>query len=222
MLHAKRITAFCFALLIASPALSYDEPTLGAHEDWNDLDYIRINEMFKPHNYNRIVIRHVDNSSVPLPDKSDNSYEPVMKALRDFDQNLDAGFKESIVIPSEVAGVTNATGKEKSKKKQAAAESMRGAIVVKAKLIEMEPGSAAARYWAGFGAGAASARIEGKVIDGATGKTLFEFKQTRKGFMSSSGGYEAILAKISQELGEDIGNGIAAFCPKETKRCKKN
>lgn len=219
MLHTKRITAFCFAMLIASPALSYDEPTLGAHEDWNDLDHIRINEMFKPHDYNKIVIRHIDVSSVALPDKSDNSYEPVVKALREFDQNLNAGFKESIVIPSEVAGVKTANGKEKSK--QAAAGSMRGAIVVKAKLTEMEPGSAAARYWA-VGAGAASVRIEGEVIDGATGKTLFEFKQSRKGFMSSSGGYEAILAKISQELGEDIGQGIAAFCPKETKRCKKD
>lgn len=221
MLHAKRIAAFCTAMLIASPALSYDEPTLGAHEDWNDLDHVRINELFKPHNYKKIVIQHVDSSTVPLPEKSDNTYEPVVKALQEFDQYLDAGLKKSIVIPSEVAGVKNADGKEKIKNKQAAATSMRDAIVVKAKLIQMEPGSAAARYWA-VGSGAAKASIEGEVIDGTTGKALFAFKQTRAGFFSASGGYDAILAKISLELGEDIGKGIAAFCPKETKRCKKD
>ena len=144
-----------------------------------------------------------------------------MKALQEFDQYLDAGLRKSIVIPSEVASFPNGDGREKSKSKQAAATSMRDAIVVKARLIKMEPGSAAARYWA-IGSGAAKASIEGEVIDGATGKALFAFKQTRAGFFSPSGGYDAILAKISQELGEDIGKGIAAFCPKETKRCKQD
>ena len=54
--------------------------------------------------------------------------------------------------------------------------------------LQEHPGSRAARYWAGFGAGSAWVKINGEIVDAKTGNALLRFAQQRVGAMGLFGG----------------------------------
>jgi hypothetical protein len=81
------------------------------------------------------------------------------------------------------------------------------AIVVEGKFLKIDPGSRAARYFVGFGAGKSTVQVEGIVKDG-TGKTLAEFSQRRFGAMGVGGGDS--LEKLTSDA-KSIGKDIAEF-----------
>jgi hypothetical protein len=85
------------------------------------------------------------------------------------------------------------------------------AIVVEGKFVQIDPGSRAARYFGGFGAGKSQIAIEGTVKDG-TGKLLAEFAQKRVGAMGAFGGDS--LEKMTDDtkrVGEDLANFLGAW-----------
>ena len=78
--------------------------------------------------------------------------------------------------------------------------------------MKSDPGSQAARYWGGFGAGAAKVGITGEIIDGRTNKVLVRFTQERRsGFGLFGGGYRELLARSMRQIGGDVAGLIKAF-----------
>ena len=81
------------------------------------------------------------------------------------------------------------------------------AIVVEGKFVLIDPGSRAARYAAGFGAGKSQIAVEGTVKDGS-GKLLAEFAQKRVGSMGAFGGDS--LDKMTDDT-KRVGEDLASF-----------
>lgn len=85
------------------------------------------------------------------------------------------------------------------------------AIVVEGKFVQIDPGSRAARYTVGFGAGKSQIAVEGTVKDGS-GKLLAEFAQKRVGSMGAFGGDS--LEKMTDDtkrVGEDLANLLGTW-----------
>ena len=86
-----------------------------------------------------------------------------------------------------------------------------GALVVEGKFVQLDPGSRAKRYFAGFGAGKSSVKVSGKVKD-SSGKTLATFEQRRVGAMGVGGGDSlGKLMSDSRSIGEDIAKFLARW-----------
>jgi uncharacterized protein DUF4410 len=76
----------------------------------------------------------------------------------------------------------------------------------------MDPGSRAARYWAGFGAGAARTKLVGEVADAASGKVLLRFTQERRSGVGMGGGnYIELMNRNLVTIGEDVAGVLKAF-----------
>ena len=91
-----------------------------------------------------------------------------------------------------------------------------GALVVEGKFVELNPGSRAKRYFAGFGAGKSSVKVVGSVKD-STGRTLATFDQRRIGAMGLGGGDS--LGKMmsdARSIGEDIAKFLAKWARGDT------
>ena len=57
------------------------------------------------------------------------------------------------------------------------------AAELRGKVADIHPGSQAARYWAGFGAGSAWVKINGELVDAKSNDVLLRFEQQRVGAM---------------------------------------
>jgi hypothetical protein len=91
-----------------------------------------------------------------------------------------------------------------------------GALVVEGKFIELNPGSRAKRYFAGFGAGKSSVKVAGTVKD-SSGKTLASFEQRRVGAMGVGGGDSlGKLMSDSRSIGEDIAKFLTTWAKGES------
>jgi hypothetical protein len=85
------------------------------------------------------------------------------------------------------------------------------AIVVEGKFKEIDPGSAAKRYFVGYGAGKSGVKVEGTIKKG-DGTVLATFNQRRVGVMS--GGYKDSMGKLMSDtvsIGEDIAKLLSAW-----------
>lgn len=86
-----------------------------------------------------------------------------------------------------------------------------GALIVEGKFVQLDPGSRAKRYFAGFGAGKSSVKVAGVVKD-ASGRTLVAFEQRRVGAMGFGGGDSlGKLMSDSRDIGEDIAKFMAKW-----------
>lgn len=169
----------------------------GRYTEWKgEIDELEILEAFKLSDYETVSVDAFDTKDTPLPDADDNSYAPVKAVLADsagpFTQGLAGGLGDRI-------DVSRGGGGSK-------------AIVLRARVESMDPGSQAARYWAGFGAGAARTRLAGEAVDADTGKVLFRFKQERRSGVGMYGGsYAELLNRNLAAIGEDVALILAAF-----------
>lgn len=195
---------FASVLLLLSLAAPADAKGKGAstapgkYKEWNDeIDELEVVQAFKVADYDRVVVEPFDTSSTELPDSDDNTYQPVKNVLAHAAEPFVEGLKgEYSAKPVEL--------QEKAKEAKA--------LIIRAKVVEMDPGSKAARYWAGFGAGAARAQITGEVVDGATGKTLLRFTQERRSGVGMMGGdYEKLMNRNLRTIGEDLAGVLKAF-----------
>ena len=194
-----RLLVLGFLMLPGALAVARDSPKLGSHKDWNGLDKVVIKEIFELTHYTLIQVMPFDTKATPLPEKKDNTFEPVTEALQTFTTRLLAkmrseldGFKveslESDVTPSE-----------------AKAE----ALLIRGRVTEMNPGSEAARFFGGFGAGHSRVEIECEVSDAQTGRVLVVMTHARAS--SGSKGYDKILKQDTQDLGEDVATLLKSF-----------
>lgn len=84
------------------------------------------------------------------------------------------------------------------------------ALLVEGKFIEMDPGSRAKRYFAGFGAGKSGVTVEGSVK--ANGTVIATFKQRRIGAIGAFGGDSmAKLVADTRDIGEDLAKFLSAW-----------
>lgn len=199
--------ALAVALLAAGPAEAKKKkkrgnvPTeVGTYTDWNgDIDRLEIVESFSAADYSKLVVGEFATDGVPLPEADDNAYEPVKTALADVATPLANGVREgSDGFAVETGGEGDAGGE--------------GTLLLRGRVLEMDPGSKAARYWAGFGAGAARTKVEGELVDAASGRVLLRFTQERRsGVGAFGGGYVELLRRNLFAIGEDVGAGLTRF-----------
>lgn len=189
-------------LLFAPPAAAKKGgvPTSpGTYSDWNgDIDQVEIVETFAAADYRRLVVASFDTAATPLPEPGDNTFEPVKQVLADVATPLARGLREAA---ESLAVETSAEAPHEA-----------GVLILRGRVLEMDPGSRAARYWAGFGAGAARTKIEGELVDAASGRVLLRFIQERRSGVGVGGGnYVNLLERNLEAIGEDVGNGLRRF-----------
>ena len=186
---------FVLAAFVCTAATATREPTSpGTYRDWHDVDEVTIIQPFNASTYSDIAVESFDSSRVKLPEASDNTYRAVQSAIR-------------TMKPAFMAGVS-----EKAKRKSAPAQQPGKTLVIRARLTKVDPGSQAARYFVGFGAGAVKIAITGEIIDRSSGKVLVRFAQERRsGFGAFGGGYAALFERTARQLGGDVAGLINAF-----------
>lgn len=164
----------------------------GSYKQWGpDIDEIEIVKKFSFADYGKIAVEPLDTSTV---DKSDKSVEEAVGAATDeFAGQLGKEVKAPVSV------------EEKPKKSG-------DTLVIRAKVTSMDPGSRAARYWGGFGAGAAVVKMEGEIVDGKTNKVLARFTQERRsGFGIGGGNSVTLLRRNIRAIATDVGNLLKAF-----------
>ncbi len=169
---------------------------VGKYTDWKgDIDVLEIVETFQTSSYKKIVVNAFDTSETPLPEAEDNTYEPVKTVLADPVTSFAKALREEsglVVTPGEEGGD--------------------GALVIRGVVDEMDPGSRAARYWGGFGAGAARTKLSLEIVDGSSGKTLLKMTQERRSGVGMAGGdYVKLMNRNLRAIGEDVAMVLDAF-----------
>ena len=192
------IVTLC-AMTMAVPAFADEKGSTapGKYSGWGpDIDEIEIVQTFDFSDYDKVVVNPFDTSATPLPDSDDNTYEPVKKVLASSTEGFVQGLRGSVDA--------DVTMSEASKGA--------GTLIIRVKVDEMAPGSKAARYFAGFGAGAARAKLSGEIVDGATGKVLVRFTQERRSGVGMMGGdYQELMQRNLNAIGEDVANLLEQF-----------
>lgn len=201
--NVRRALLFAVMLLAAMPLLargkkgsSSTEP--GKYKEWGpDIDEIEIIKSFKFADYSKVIVERLDTNDVELPGKDDNTYEPVKKVLASATEGFVQGLRGSV---DQKVSIEEHAGKNA------------GTLIIRGKVVELDPGSKAARYWAGFGAGAARAKIEGEIVDAKSGQVLARFTQERRSGVGVMGGdYQELMQRNLNAVGEDIANMLKAF-----------
>ncbi|MEP7012262.1 MAG: DUF4410 domain-containing protein [Acidobacteriota bacterium] len=194
------------ALLLATAPVSArtkKSPTEpGTYRDWKDeIDRVEILEPFRLADYDLVVVEPLDGSKTDLPDSDDNAFAPVNSALSHATSPYVAGLDERIGQRIEVVEASRDEidpGKRK--------------LILRGKVEKMDPGSQAARYWVGFGAGAAKTEISGELFDPESGKVLVKFDQERRSAVGEFGGdYEELMDRNLEQIGGDVAFLLAAF-----------
>lgn len=202
--HASRRVFVSFLLVVAMAVPMFGrgkkaastEP--GTYKEWGpDIDELEIVRKFHTADYKNIVVEPIATADVKMPEKSDNSYKPVQEVLASVTETLVAGLKKETDRNVSIA---------------ASAPKTADTLIIRGKVVEINPGSRAARYFAGFGAGAAGAKIQGEIVDARTNQVLARFTQERRsGTGAAGGGYEDLLNRDIKTIGGDVGRMLKVF-----------
>lgn len=184
------------SLPLAVHAQKNGAPKAGAYKDWHDVDEVTIVQPFQLANYRQVVVQPLNTQAAPLPEASDNSFKEVKAALGTSTEQFVTGLRAKLKsLPVQ----TGKTGGAKT-------------LIVRAKIMKSDPGSQAARYFAGFGAGAAKVAVSGEIVDGGTNKVLVRFAQERRsGVGMFGGGYRDLLHRSIRQIGGDVAEMLRAF-----------
>jgi hypothetical protein len=187
---------------LAAPAVARgrrDGPTApGKYTDWaGEIDELEIVQAFKLSDYSKVIVEPFDTKDTPLPDKDDNTYEPVTRVLVDPAKPFTDDLSEELGGRVPVSQGSGGDGQ---------------LLLIRVKVSMMAPGSKAARYWGGFGAGAARTELQGEVVDASTGKTLLRFKQERRSGVGALGGdYVSLMNRNLRTIGKDVAGVLRVF-----------
>lgn len=201
---ARNFALFCCLLgslglaLPENAAASKGTTTPGTYRDWNgDIDEVTIFQPFRLDAYSDIAVESFDITKVPLPNPKDNTHAAVQSALTTIKPAFIEGFLQNL---RRKPGANNmARGKGQT-------------LVIVARLTKLDPGSQAARYFGGFGAGAVKVEMTGDIVDAHSRKVLVRFKQERRsGFGIFGGGYGELFVRTAHQIGGDIAGLLNAF-----------
>lgn len=189
-------------LFLAAPALAKPKaPTEpGRYTEWaEEIDEIAILQRFDLGDYQTIVVTDLDGSQAELPEQADNSYPAAKEIAGNATAPFVEGLREALS-----GGPRIETGPDPGR--------AAGTLVVRGEVLTIDPGSRAARYWAGFGAGAARVQVRIEYVDAASGKVLVRFTQERRSGVGVGGGsYDKLLARNLRKIGEDAALVFTQF-----------
>jgi Domain of unknown function (DUF4410) len=173
----------------------------GKYTSWGEMDFdeIEIVQAFKFADYTGVAVAPLDVSKVP--ERTDNEAKNVKEAVATVDQPFLEGLKKGVASYSKKTEVQAGAGSGH-------------ALLIKGTVLELDPGSKAARAFAGYGAGATRAKITGEVVEADTGKVLLRFtheKRAGSGFGFAGGGSKKLMLKSAEHIGEDLGKVFKAF-----------
>jgi hypothetical protein len=167
--------------------------------DWHFMDSMELVQQFRLADYSRLVFENVSTNGVKLPPTDENTYPNAITALQRTDG----------IILSELQKRCQTLAVTTQMPEQASAD---GILVLRATVVQVDPGSRAARYWIGFGAGTAFVRIKGELVDAKTNAVLLRFVQMRAQAMGAFGGdYDGMLGDCITSIGKDICRLINLF-----------
>jgi Domain of unknown function (DUF4410) len=191
--RSLNILAILLAAFVSTSAIAASAPPVpGVYHDWHDVDEVTIIRPFNAAAYSQIAVESFDSRGVKLPPANDNTYRAVQSAI----QVMKPAFMDGLAEKARRKANPDAPGKT---------------LVVRARLTKIDPGSQAARYFVGFGAGAVKIAIAGEIVD-SSGKVLVRFAQERRSaFGAFGGGYGELFRRTAHQIGGDIGELINAF-----------
>lgn len=202
---ARNCALFCFilgSLTLASrdnaSAAAKGATTPGVYRDWNgDIDEVTILQSFRLDTYNDIAVESFDVTGVQAPNQKENTHAAVQSAIGSIKPAFIEGFLKN--LRRKVGGTNPVRGKGQT-------------LVIIARLTKLDPGSQAARYWVGLGAGAVKIGMTGDIVDARTRRILVKFKQERRsGFGVFGGGYGELFSRTARQIGGDIADLLNAF-----------
>ena len=192
----------------------------GSYEDWNDgmINKLVIKESFKTSDFAEVRVAPVETATTPLPDKDDNTYEPAVNVLKQARSYLMEGMKEELKSPPVTEGdmppPAPPAASAPASGASATAPARPRVLVLRVRVIKLDPGSRAARFWVGFGSGKSNVELAGELLDGDSGKVLLTFNLTRAssgGGKVAGGKYEKMMGGDIWDAGSDIGQMLALF-----------
>ncbi len=188
LLIAVTLAPAAFARGKKTPATT--EP--GTYKQWGpDIDEIEITKKFTFADYKKIVVEPVDTSAADTKDKAVEEVAGV--ATKEFADQLAKEVKPAVEV-------------------EAKPEKSGGTLVLRTKVVSMDPGSRAKRYVASFGAGAAIVKMEGEIVDAKSNKMLARFTQERRsGFGIADGNSASLMRRDIRAIAIDVANILKAF-----------
>jgi hypothetical protein len=171
-MKSRTVIAFSFVVFAAVTSLeaggSKAPTTPGKYKEWGpDIDEIEIVKTFRIADYDRIVVQHFDTSKAPLPDPKARWYETLKVALASYDEAFIDAFRKELKAKADVHQADQRPDSART-------------LIIRGTVQEMDPGSRGGRYFAAYGAGAASSRLAGEIVDAASGEVLVRFVQARR------------------------------------------
>jgi len=193
-----RLLLLTFTILsLPMHAMADETPAVGTFKDWDDLDTVEIKQLFNLNDYATVTIEPFDTKEVELPEQDDNTFKPVVEARDAFSQRIFESVKDEL----DDKPVNTQLNKELGK-----------VLVVRGKLIIMNPGVKSLRMFVGVGAGHAGVQMQCELVDQETNTVLATMTQKRLSSGGWLGGsYDGILEDLTEELGEDIASLIEHF-----------
>lgn len=202
----KRTLMLLLAVTIAAAPLadargkkaSQTEP--GSYKEWGEpeIDEIEIVKAFALGDYDTIAVVPFDTAKIkPEGDKA----VVIQGALDGYTAVFVEGLRDELENKVKV----NITEKAPKTAKT---------LVIRGAVEEIDPGSRAKRYVAGFGAGAARNKVSVEIADAKSGAVLVRFTQAHRsaGTFKFAGGSDAqVLRDGTRAMGEDTAQVLLAF-----------
>ena len=196
------IAALAIAPLAGARGSKQPSTTPGKYKEWGpDIDQIEIVKTFKIAGYDHIVIQPFDTSKAPLPDPKEKWYTTLKAALSAYTQSFYEAFQKELKAKADVHIADTAPKSP-------------GTLIIRGSVEDLDPGSRAGRYLAGYGAGAASTKLTVEIIDAKSGDVLVRVTQARRsgGTFKFGGGSDSQVMRDSiHAIGQDIAHLIDAF-----------
>lgn len=202
----KRIAlSLCLLTVVLAPlaeaggSKAVTEP--GKYTGWSeaDIDEIEILQPFSSSDYETIVVVPFDTTSIkPEGDKA----VVIQGALDGYTAVFVEGLRDDLKAEAKVE-IANEAPKNAKK-----------TLVIRGAVDELNPGSRAKRYVAGFGAGAARNKVSVEIVDGESGATLVRFTQAHRsaGTFKFAGGSDAqVMRDGTRAMGEDTAAILNEF-----------
>ena len=202
----KRITLLTLVLTLAVAPLALGrgnkgpqiEP--GKYTGWSEaeIDEIEIVKTFAASDYETIAVLPFDTSKI---DATGDKAVIIQGALDGYTAVFVEGLRDHLKAKAKVEITDKAPKGAKT-------------LIVRGTVEEIDPGSRAKRYVAGFGAGAARNKVSVELVDAASGDVVVRFTQAHRsaGTFKFGGGSDAtVLRDGTRAMGEDTAAILNSF-----------
>ncbi|HXH37927.1 MAG TPA: DUF4410 domain-containing protein [Thermoanaerobaculia bacterium] len=176
--------------------------TPGKYKAWGpDIDEIEIVKTFRIADYDQIAVQPFDTSKAPLPDPNARWYGTLKIALASYDEAFMEAFRKALKAKVTIQQTRQAPSSPKT-------------LIIRGTVDEMDPGSRGGRMYGGFGAGAASSKLSGEIVDAASGEVLLRFTQARRSagtWKLSAGSDLEVMRDTVHATAQDVAHILDLF-----------